>query len=121
MLGSFFHSSRPIVCLALIAAVVAGTQAASGDVLFEFQKPNHALGDRFGQTMTSIGNNVVISAPFDDTVGFGAGAAYMYDGAGQLLQTFYNPTPGHPVGAGSEYFGRSLGSARQQPPGGRSV
>jgi hypothetical protein len=82
-------------------------RANPGDLLFEFQKPNHAAYDRFGRTMASIGNNVLISAPFDDTAGSEAGAVFMYNGSGQLLQTFYNPTP-YTGSAGVEYFGASL-------------
>jgi len=83
--------------------------AAPGDLQFEFVKPNHAGGDTFGQSMTAWQDNVLISAPFDDTVGNGAGAVYMYDSSGNLLQTYDNPTPYSGPG-GSEYFGNALGT-----------
>ena len=100
--------------LAATAAIVIGllcanAEAVSGDLLFEFQKPSHVVADKFGYSMASIGENVLISAPFDDQAGSGAGAVYMYDGSGQLLRTFLNPTP-YSGPAGSEFFGRGLGS-----------
>lgn len=91
----------------IVLVLCSHASAAPGDLAFEFAKPNHAGGDRFGRSMAPWQDNVLISAPFDDTAGFGAGAVYMYDGAGTLLQTFYNPTP-YSGPAGSEYFGVSI-------------
>ena len=101
----------PLIIIVVVSCMGFGVVRAAepGDLLFEFQKPNHAGGDLFGRSMASFGNNVLISAPYDDTVGFGAGAVYMYNTSGQLLQTFYNPTP-YSGSAGSEYFGRGLAS-----------
>ncbi len=93
----------------LTLAVLAMAAESRAELLFEIEKPNHVAGDLFGRAMASIGDDVLISAPFDDTVGFGAGVVYKYDSTGQLLQTFYNPTP-YTGPAGSEYFGRALAS-----------
>jgi hypothetical protein len=100
----------------LVLSVVAGlcgsfAEAAinPGDLILEFQKPNHIAKDFFGHRMASFGDRVLISSPGDDAVGSHAGAVYMYNSSGQLLQTFYNPTP-YTGPAGIEYFGESLGS-----------
>lgn len=92
----------------LVLLLSSHAPAAPGDLVFEFAKPNHAGGDRFGRSMASWQDNVLISAPFDDTAASNTGAVYMYDGSGNLLQTFYNPTP-YSGPAGPEYFGVSMG------------
>lgn len=94
------------VCI-LVILISIPAAAEPGDLLYDLQKPNHSAYDWFGREVAAMGNNVLVSAPFDDTAGSGAGAAYLYDGAtGNLLQTFFNPTP---TGS-SEYFGRGLAS-----------
>ena len=102
-------SRRTRLTTVLTLAILAVAAESRAELLFEFEKPNHLRYDRFGRAMASIGDDVLISSPFDDTVGFGAGAVYKYDATGQLLQTFYNPTP-YTGSAGSEYFGRALSS-----------
>lgn len=92
-----------LVCV-LVGLSNVPANADPGDLLFDLQKPNHVAYDRFGRAVAAMGNNVIVSAPFDDTAGFGAGAAYLYNGStGELLQTFLNPTPD-----GGEYFGRAV-------------
>ena len=76
----------------------------TGVLLQTFRSPNPALGDSFGWSVAGVGGNVLVGAPFDDTEGRDAGAAYLFDGVtGALLQTFLNPTPGR-----GDFFGWSL-------------
>jgi CSLREA domain-containing protein len=71
-----------------------------GNLLHTFQKPTPAAGDAFGYSVAGEEGHVLIGALSDDTGGANAGAVYLFDLDGTLLQTFLNPTP-----AGSEYFG----------------
>jgi len=66
---------------------------ATGALLRTFQSPTPADNDRFGWCVAAVGGNVLVGAPLDDTDGYNAGAAYLFDGStGALLQTFHNPT-----------------------------
>jgi len=48
----------------------------------------------FGDTLTADGNYLLVGSPRDDTAGTRAGAAYLFDvNTGNLLQSFFNPTP----------------------------
>lgn len=80
----------------------AGTDAGAvylfdrntGAVLRTFVNPTPNANDNFGASITTAGNDVVISAPGDDTAGENKGAVYLFDGnTGALLQTFLNPNP----------------------------
>lgn len=96
----------------IASVLVAGStiaQAKPGDLMFEFQMPNHRVGSLFGQYMATVGDKVLISSICDDTSGPSAGSVFMYDGSGRLLQTFSNPTP-YSGPAGHEYFGGALSS-----------
>ena len=55
----------PLIIIVVVSCMGFGVVRAAepGDLLFEFQKPNHAGGDLFGRSMASFGNNVLISAP----------------------------------------------------------
>jgi hypothetical protein len=51
-----------------------------------------ATNDRFGVSVTTVGNNVLVGAYMDSTAASGAGAAYLFDGStGALLHTFVDP------------------------------
>jgi len=66
----------------------------NGELLRTFLDPTPSFGDQFGHSIASMGNNVFIGAPFDAGGGENAGAAYLFDAAtGELLQTFFDPTP----------------------------
>ncbi len=74
-----------------------------GELLQTFVNPSPAALDKFGQFVTAVGSNVLVTAVDDDTVGSNAGAAYLFHGVtGQLLQTFLNPTP-----HADDFFGHS--------------
>lgn len=61
--------------------------------LTRFANPTPSLGDSFGQTIALSANRVLIGAPYDDAGAQWAGAAYLFDLQGHLLQTFSNPSP----------------------------
>ena len=86
---------------AVLAVVSCQAYGNPGDVLFEFVKPHHARADVFGHAMASYGDDVLISAPFDDQAGFGAGVVYRYNARGEVVQSYFNPTP-YSGSAGSE-------------------
>jgi len=78
---------------------------ATGVLLQSFEKPNAAVDDQFGSSVASVGTNILVGAPGDDTEGDGAGAAYLFDRSGNLLQTL---TAGH---ASGDQFGLSIAAA----------
>ncbi|WP_348918260.1 beta strand repeat-containing protein, partial [Adonisia turfae] len=55
--------------------------------------PTPENDDFFGDSVAVDGNNIVISSRLDDTVGVNAGASYLFDTNGNLLQTLFNPIP----------------------------
>ena len=68
---------------------------ARGHVLLTIENPTPTPNDEFGVAVAVVGGNVLVGAPFDDTAGSNAGAAYLFDGAtGALLQTFLVPGSG---------------------------
>lgn len=77
---------------------------STGAVLRTFRSPTPTTGDSFGYSVAAAGTNVLIGAPFDDTAGVDAGAAYLFNSStGALMATFLNPTP-----AGFDQFGNSV-------------
>ena len=63
----------------------------TGEVLLPISNPGPQPIelDNFGFAVAVVGNNVLVSAPGDDTPTIDAGAAYLFDGSsGSLLQTF---------------------------------
>lgn len=74
-----------------------------GDLLQTFQNPTPGAGDWFGYSIAALGDNILISAPRDNTAGNNAGAVYLFDANGNLLHTFLNPAP-----ATSVRFGGSI-------------
>jgi len=77
--------------------------ATTGNLLQTFNSPPPATNDIFGVSVSVDGNNVLVGAERDDTSGFDAGSAYLFDTTGNLLQTFNNPTP-----ASGDSFGFSV-------------
>lgn len=78
--------------------------AETGALLQTFHNPSPGSSDRFGSDVAARGNDVLISAPFDDTGASSAGAVYLFDGnSGALIDTLTNPTP-----ATNEFFGQSI-------------
>ena len=73
----------------------------TGDLLHEFPNPTRDAGDAFGAVVAIDGDNVLVSAPRDDTGAPNSGATYLFDAVtGSLLRPFFNPTP-----AANEFFG----------------
>ncbi|MBN2477231.1 MAG: tandem-95 repeat protein [Pirellulales bacterium] len=76
----------------------------AAEVLRTFNNPAPGQSDQFGRSLAAVGDNVLIGAYLDDTLGEDTGAAYLLDGTtGQVLQTFLDPTP-----ADDDRFGRSV-------------
>jgi hypothetical protein len=66
----------------------------TGNLLQTFLNPSPAAVDHFGYSITVVGDQVLVGAPGDDTLGANAGAAYLFDAAtGELQHTFYSPSP----------------------------
>ncbi len=73
---------------------------ASGGLLFSFVGANP--GDGLGSSVDGAGfvdgdsrPDIIVGAPGDDTLGSGAGAAFVYSGQnGQLLHSFFGSVPG---------------------------
>lgn len=77
---------------------------SNGSPLRTFTNPTPVADDVFGFSVTTVGNNVLIGAPSNDTASVDAGTVYMFDASdGNLLHTFLNPS-----GINYEYFGRSI-------------
>jgi cysteine-rich repeat protein len=75
----------------------------TGALLRTFSNPTPGPGDEFGFVVAAVGTKVVIGAPFDDTAGPDAGAAYVFNTAtGTLVTTLLNPVP-----AETRHFGWS--------------
>lgn len=76
----------------------------SGQLLTTFTNPAPVVGDMFGRTVAALGSNrILIGAPYKDVVGLNDGAVYLFDSAGNLLESFNNAR----AGAG-DLFGTSL-------------
>jgi hypothetical protein len=58
-----------------------------GTFVQSFTNPDRSTGDAFGQSVASVGGNVLFGAP-------GADQAFLFDGSGNLLQTFDDPSGG---------------------------
>lgn len=71
----------------------------AGNRLVTITNPTPAASDYFGYAVAGVGTNrVLIGAYRDDTGATDAGAAYLFDFAGNLITTYTNPTP-QPVDA----------------------
>ncbi len=67
--------------------------AATGAVTETLTNPFPGQGDRFGAAVTSIGGDALIGAPVNDAAATSAGAAYLFDPSGMLVQVFVKPGP----------------------------
>jgi hypothetical protein len=85
------------------AAGLSGTTFYDAyDVLHTLTGP--AAYGNFGQSVASIGEDILVGAPYDDTGGTNIGAVYMFDGeTGDLIRTITNPFPN-----AYDYFGSSV-------------
>ncbi|MDZ7290423.1 MAG: lamin tail domain-containing protein [candidate division KSB1 bacterium] len=74
------------------AGTVYVFDATTGERLLTIPNPFPGGGDRFGYSLTAVGSNFVVGAPFDrDKAVTDAGAAYLFDGySGQLMNIFMN-------------------------------
>jgi hypothetical protein len=64
-----------------------------GNLITTFTNPTPAMGDWFGYSVAALGTNrVLIGALYDHPGAISAGAAYLFDLAGNLLSTFTNPS-----------------------------
>jgi len=64
-----------------------------GQLLHRLDNPTPAHLERFGQTVAGVGEHLLVGAYYDDTCAPGAGAAYLFDQTGALLQTFIKTAP----------------------------
>ncbi len=64
--------------------------------------PRPAASTGFGTAVASVGLNVLVGSPDDNTAGPGAGAAFLFDPSGVLLTTFVQPD------GGGGHFGASV-------------
>ena len=57
--------------------------------------PDMVEGDRFGDSVAFLGENILVGAPEDGITTMSGGAAYLFDGiSGSLLHRFETPVPG---------------------------
>ncbi len=78
--------------------------STNGTLLSTFLKPQAAPGDNFGISVAALGTSqVLIGATGDDTGAANAGAAYVFDLAGNWQATLPNPVP-----ASSDFFGSAV-------------
>lgn len=65
----------------------------SGNLIRSFPNPNPDPDDRFGKAVAMAGENVLVSAYKDNLFAPLGGVAYLFDQAGNVLQTLRDPTP----------------------------
>lgn len=69
----------------------------TGGIIRAFKNPTPASRDAFGNSIALSGNNAVIGARWDDTLGDDNGAVYVFDTeSGELVRTIYSPTAATP-------------------------
>ena len=77
---------------------------STGDLLFSLTSPTSSVGDCFGLRVAAVGDDILVGAPCDDTLGTDAGSGFLFDGTtGALLVTYDSPDP-----APGDLFGSSL-------------
>ncbi|MGF1494052.1 MAG: hypothetical protein ACFBSC_16675 [Microcoleaceae cyanobacterium] len=82
----------------------------NGSAYQVFNNPSPDAFDRFGFSVATLGNTVIIGAPADSTQAPRAGAVHLFDGAtGQLLRTIENPAP-----AADSFFGAAITTVEDQ-------
>jgi hypothetical protein len=67
-------------------------EAASGVPLLSLASPDPTVGGAFGTRATTLGTDVVVSAPGDAPGTLGGGAAYSFDAVSGVLRQVYVPT-----------------------------
>lgn len=76
------------------AGTVSLVDPATGAFIRTFQKPDAAMFDQFGFAIATLGGDVLIGAPGDDTGAPDAGAVYRFDAAtGALRHVYQKPFP----------------------------
>jgi hypothetical protein len=96
------------VFLAVTVAVTT-TNAAPGDLIQTFANPSRGQKDFFGQSITTVGNNVLIGASRAAGAGLEESwAAYLFDPNGTLLHMFKNPQPLYNHGCTVAAFGKNV-------------
>ena len=86
----------------------AAVQTATGDIFRVYENPTLLAGDGFGGQFAAFGDDLLASAPGNDTGADNAGVVYLLDGdTGDVLRTFFNPNPiaGDVFGVGVAAFG----------------
>ena len=71
--------------------------------------PHPVQNNNFGISVSAYGNKILIGMDHDDTQGYDAGSAFLYDINGNMIQEIQNPTP-TPVTSETmgNYFGSSV-------------
>ncbi|MEE9130413.1 MAG: FG-GAP-like repeat-containing protein, partial [Phycisphaerales bacterium] len=96
-------STDLVIWVALVSVAITASMAGAQTFTL-ITNPTPQLGDFFGAHVAGVGTDkVLIGAPGDDTMGSNAGAAYLFDLQGTLLETFTSPKP-----VEDEFFGRWL-------------
>jgi hypothetical protein len=67
--------------------------ATAGSHVLTFANPSPDSGDEFGFSVAVEAGLIAVGAPRDDTVESDGGAVYLFDAAGNLLRTFFDPHP----------------------------
>lgn len=79
----------------------------SGELVRAFRNPNPDDYDLFGQALASVGSNLLIGAPFDDTAAANGGAVYLFDPVQRSpLRTFTSPHA-----RAGDFFGAALATS----------
>lgn len=65
----------------------------NGNLLTTINNPTPVFIDAFGTAVSIDGEQIVITSPLDNSSGFSAGTAYLYNTNGNLVRTINNPTP----------------------------
>ena len=99
----------------IVGAPTAGIPGASAGKVYLFdgttgpdlgedsrEIDNPDPGSGFGWAVASVGSNILIGSPDDDTAGANAGAAFLYNASGVQLMRFLQP------GGGGGYFGTAV-------------
>lgn len=75
-----------------------------GNLLRKISNPDPSIGDRFGNSLASHGDLLLVGDPHDAVMGFSAGSIYLFDTlTGELIHKVSNPDPisgdlfGYPV------------------------
>ncbi|MAE60262.1 MAG: hypothetical protein CMJ49_02780, partial [Planctomycetaceae bacterium] len=77
--------------------------ATTGNLLQTYDDPTPTAGINFGVSVAIDGDNVLIGNGLDSTQGMFVGQAHLFDTAGNLIQTFDDPTV-----TTQDYFGLSV-------------